>query len=263
LLNIDLAIKSNDAGLQYKIGYGYYRIGDYSNADLFLKKAVDLNSKLKNARYYLAKNCITLARLESGKSKKQDWYSQALSQSNRLAELDPNNPKYISLAGQASLGAKDYGRAAEMFKKALRKKPGDCEFQHNLALSYLGQKSFREAEATFLEVAKCKPQDAGVFNFLGYIYEQMSKDDPRKFGVAIQNYEKSQTLKPSASVARSIERVTGNKTIYEDNLAIDAENKRIEDENLQAEEYNQQLEDEFGEEVLEAGAALPGEEEGE
>lgn len=276
VLERSAAVNSSDPKLLFKIGYSYYSLGEYEKAYQELDKAVRLDSTYASARYWMGVTALTLGRTSTDKAKKKQWYAKAVIQGEQLCRMKPGDTKYISLTGQASLGAKDYEKAIAEFRKALQADPGDCQSQHNLANALLGKKSFSEAEAAFLKVIKCKPGDASAYNSLGFIYEQISKDfakkaekDASKYSEAVKNcdlslanYAKSLQKKSSSAVSNSIERVQGNRTIYTENQDADAENRRIAEENLAAAEYNKDLVDEFGEEVLEAGDELPDPDEG-
>jgi len=188
------AIDGDDAGVMFKIGYSYYSLGEYEKAYRELDKAVRSDSKNTSARYWMGVTALTLGRTQTSKAKKSEWYNKAVTQGEQLSRLKPGDTKYISLTGQAYLGAKQYDKAAAEFRKVLQADPGDCQSQHNLANALLGRKSWSEAEAAFLEVIKCKPGDASAYNSLGYIYEQVSKDyakqaekNASKYSDAIRN----------------------------------------------------------------------------
>jgi len=121
-------ITPNDPFLQYDLGLVYMALEKYDQAEIHLKKAIEIKSD-----YTAAMNSLGAVLM------KQKRWDAAISFFKRTADsLLYTTPHYpLSNMGWAYLGKKDYMRAETSFKKALKAKPDFINAIHGLATTYL------------------------------------------------------------------------------------------------------------------------------
>lgn len=139
-----------------KSGITQFNAGNYEGAEVELNKAVELNPKNSDARYYLGEVSFIL---------KED--KKAMENYNKAIELDSANAKAYKGRGRIKAKLEDYYGSIEDFSKAIKldKKFSDAYF--NRALSYLILKDYKSSIADFSEVIKMNQKDFQAYSQRG------------------------------------------------------------------------------------------------
>jgi tetratricopeptide (TPR) repeat protein len=106
-------------------------------------------------------------------------------------EVNPDDPKVLSLVGGIFTDIKNYDKAVEHLERAVEMDPESSDTVFNLANAYLGQGSLDKAAELFVRSLEANPDDHQALYQLGSIYDQS-----KKFDEAIDAFLKVVDLKP-------------------------------------------------------------------
>jgi len=109
---------------------------------------------------------------------------------------EPSLSQYIK-EGLDCYRNKNYDRAAECFKKALKLNPKKAEVHYNLGLTYQAKKMWNEAIDQYQKALELNPEDAEAHNNLGIVY--YNKGEYRK---AIEEFKLALCIDPGFKMAR-------------------------------------------------------------
>lgn len=208
----------NNATTQLNLGKACLSARDASCAVTALEAAVRLSRGDTDVKRILVKAYILQGRSSQGTAKRAA-YSKAAVTGKELVAASASYDNLL-LLGEAQLGAKEYGPAAQTLDRAAQAKSAAW-----LPLYYKGQAQTNlgqlESAETTLKTALGKTSSSTdqnrIWSQLGFVYEKQ-----KSFDEAIAAYRK-------IGDSRSIARVE--------------ENRRIAEENREVEEYNQQIEE--------------------
>ncbi len=104
-----------------------------------------------------------------------------------------NNPRLLAMLGQAYEQAREYGKAAESFQKALELDKNNLDYTRALGQNLLYNERYDEALKQFQAVANADPQDGTAYLRMGQIYRQK-----RQYDLALESLKKAQALAPDS-----------------------------------------------------------------
>ncbi len=159
-----ISIQSGDSDDALQLGISYYRVGNDSEAEKYLQRALVLDPAASSAKHYLS-------RLH---------YEEAID----------------------AIEAQNFAAAAALLGAYVSENPEDGEARFNLGLAQLFAENLESAEREFLESARLIPENWGVYERLGYVYEKQEKYDK-----ALQNYQTAHDIHQDPQIQESLERV--------------------------------------------------------
>jgi len=159
-----ISIQSGNSDDALQLGISYYRVGNDSEAEKYLQRALALDPAASAAKHYLS-------RLH---------YEEAID----------------------AIDAQNFGKAAAFLSEYVSENPEDGEARFNLGLAQLFAENLEIAEREFLESARLMPENWGVYDRLGYVYEKQEKYDK-----ALQNYQTAHDIHQDPQIQESLERV--------------------------------------------------------
>jgi len=165
-------------GFTRKKGYIYLKLEKFSQASLYLEKAVGINPDDLFARYYLGYCYARLKRVDDAISQ----YEFILTKREKFEDV------YFCL-GNLYYEKKDLEKACYFYLKELKANPENPHALFNLATIYFEKGNLDKAESTlkkFLEI----PNDYSAHTLMGDIYMKKGIYDK-----AIEEYEKAKSLK--------------------------------------------------------------------
>lgn len=218
------AIKKDDIVLD-RLSYAYYKLRHYDKAVPVLRQALQANGNDDALLTRMTNTLLNLGAEATDDAKKASYFNEALSTADKLQAVKSNDFEATNLVGRAALGAKDYPKAVQAFKRVIAQKPDYCYAMANLGKVYLAQERWPEAEGILTDAAACAPKMAVVYESLGYALMKQ-----RKLDAAITQFDKAMAIKPSADTRQMIETCRSN-------ILVASENKEMADrEALQAAE---------------------------
>ena len=121
------------------LGYIYQDTGDWREAEIELKKAIDLNPSYPTAHFWYS---ILLTW--------EERHNEAITQAKKAEELDPFSPSIIIAVGQALTYARRYDEAIELMTRIVQANPDTYNPRFILTLAYIYKGEYARA----LEEAK-------------------------------------------------------------------------------------------------------------
>lgn len=230
----------NDSNLQYQFGVAALNAGNTAQAVQALERAARLDAKSAPKQKALTQALIRQAQ-ETGGSANDSIYARAVDSARALLAVE-NNYESQLLFGEAQLGAKQYGAAAETFAQAARSNSGDW-----LPLFYQGQAltasgSYDQAATVLRSALGRNPggrDQARIHNQLGFVFEKQ-----KKLNEAIAAYR-------AAGNGNAADRVAKNAEIAKHNEQAAAEEAKAKELAEQARMLREELAKQGG------GAAPP------
>jgi putative PEP-CTERM system TPR-repeat lipoprotein len=180
------ALPNNPLALQLA-GAAEFRLGNWSQAETYLGKALQQASDLPIARSMLAQ-----VYLRTGQPQK------TLSTLDPLLRRNPG-PGALQLAAEAHLQNGDAKRAEELYQRAAKMKPDDPRIRTALALSQFGK---GKTESAIAELENIASSDSGALADLALVSAHLRKREVDKALKAIDALEKKQPDKPLAPMLR-------------------------------------------------------------
>jgi superkiller protein 3 len=204
-----------------QLGKSYYGLRHYDKAVPAFRDALKAKAGDQNATRMLAESLINLGAETSNDSQKASAYKEAVTTAEKYLQLKPNDYKAHNLLGRAALGAQEFGKAEQAFRKVLALKPDYCFAMVNLGKTYIAQQRWSDAESILGDAATCAPREAVVYESLGFVIEKQ-----KRLEEAIAQYNKAMQLKPSAGLRAAVDRCNQNIQIRDENIAMEEEEKR-------------------------------------
>jgi tetratricopeptide (TPR) repeat protein len=100
-------------------------------------------------------------------------YVEAEKLYERLAKDNPRDPKYLNLAGIASMQAGDLRGARKWFERCVKLEPRFADAYNNLGATYYSEKNFKRALQYYQRAVALQPGVAGYHTNVGYAYFSM------------------------------------------------------------------------------------------
>jgi tetratricopeptide (TPR) repeat protein len=237
------------AGVVDRLAFAYYELRHYDKALPYIRDSLKLNPNNPGMQARLANALLSLAAETASDTQKDQSYKEALVASEKLREMEPNSADVHNLVGRSALGAGDFTKAEQAFRKVLALKSDHCWAAINLGKTYNAQQRWAEAESTLVDATHCDPRSAVAYSTLGFAQQKQ-----KKLAEALAAYQKSYELKPDETVLAAINVCKENIGVAEHNKEMDeieakqksaeeAEAARIAEEKRKAEEWEKRRKD--------------------
>lgn len=228
------AIKK-DPSVLTQLGKAYYGLGHNDKAAPVFRDALRARPNDSTATQLLAESLINLGAGAGDEARKESLYKEALQTADKFLQLNPNSYEAHNLVGRAALGAQQFEKAEQSFRRVLAQKPDYCYAMINLGKTYIARERWADAEGILKDAAECAPRMALVYENLGFVVEKQQQLEE-----AIKQYEKAMQIKPSAALRAAVERCQANIEVRDHNLAMEeAERKQKEEEERARLEYEE------------------------
>lgn len=237
-------IKTSNAVLD-RLSLAYYSLGHYDKAVPVLRNALKGSPDDRTLLSRIARSTLNLGAEARDEAKKMNYYRESLQYAERSLQLKPADFDINNLVGRAALGAKNYARAEQAFRKVLAQKSDYCYAMANLGKVYIAQKKWTEAESILRDGAGCAPRMALMYESLGFSLQKQ-----KKLEEAVEQYKMALQIKPSSSIQTMIDTCEKNIAIEVENQAMEAveaqseaaaaaEAKRIKEEEAKRKEWEE------------------------
>jgi superkiller protein 3 len=216
------------AALLDRLGSAYYELGHYDKALPVLKQALKESPNSAALLVRTANTLLYLGAESKNDGEKDAFYREALTYADKYNAARPNTIDGNNLVGRSALGAKDYGRAEQAFRKVLALKSDHCFAMANLGKTYIAQQRWADAEQILIDAATCAPRMAVVYESLGFAQQKQ-----KKLEQAIKSYEMAYGIAPSPSIQRAIDTAKQNIEVAghnEEMARLEAQQKAAEEE---------------------------------
>jgi len=224
-----------DASVLTQLGKAYYGLGHNDKAAPVFREALKLRPNDATATQLLAESLISLGAATNDEPKKETLYREALQAAEKYAQMNPNSYEAHNLVGRAALGAQQFDKAEQSFRRVLAQKPDYCYAMINLGKTYIARERWADAEGILNDAAECAPRMALVYENLGFVVEKQ-----KRLEEAIDEYEKAMQIKPSAALRAAVQRCQENIEIRDHNLAMEeAERQQKEEAERAKQEYEE------------------------
>ena len=219
-----------DGAVLSQLGKAYYGLGHNDKAVDAFREALKVRANDPASTQLLAESLINLGTKATSDSQKSTYYTEAVQYAEKFQKMKPNSYEANNLVGRAALGAGDFAKAEQAFRKVLAQKPDYCYAMVNLGKVYIAQKSWADAEGILMDASKCAPRMPVIYESLGFVIEKQ-----KRLEEAIAQYEKALQIKPSAGISAAINRCRENIAIRDENQAIAAveEQQKADEEQAQ------------------------------
>jgi len=149
--------------IRLRLGADYARLGILARAVEELKVAATLNSEDLQSHYLLALIYST----EKNYEKAAEEYEIIL---KTFSKAEPQNIEIYSYLGQLYYSQRKYDRAISQFEKILELEPQNTDVMYLLGSLYLETNQKKEAIVLLKKSIEIDPRHDGSLNTLGYIY---------------------------------------------------------------------------------------------
>jgi len=171
-------IEKEDAGGFNNVGFALLKQKKYDEAEVWFKKAIELDSNLLDARINLANTYRDSGKLE-----------EAIAQYKEILKIKPDSLSIVNQLGLALAKTGKLQDALEVFKRCVDSNPNSEEYQRNYgnALSDLGRNE--EAIEHYQKALQIRPDSYLALNSYGLALAKMGKlkESIEKFKSAVMN----------------------------------------------------------------------------
>lgn len=233
------------AAILDQLGRAYYELGHYDKALPVIEEALKENPSNPTMLQRQANILLNLGAEAASDAQKDSYYKRALASAEQLKTARPNDKDTYNLVGRAALGAGDFGKAEQAFKKVLAMDSSYCYAMANLGKAYVATQRWKDAEQIFADATKCAPRLGVAWESWGFALQKQQRLED-----AVAKYQKAYEIEPRASIKDAIAVCQQNILIAQENTevarqeaeekaAIDAEAKRIAEEEAKRKAYEE------------------------
>ena len=148
---------------QYTLGYYYFSVKDYNNAEVSLKKAL-----LIDPQFNYAHKLLSRLNFEKGNFEKE------LSSATEAYTLNNNDAASCNDLGLALMHLERYTEAITYLKKAVSLDPNNTDYIYSLGSVYRDNKMFNQAISEYNKLSVLKNDYLNLHNDLADIYDNLS-----------------------------------------------------------------------------------------
>ena len=159
LLKNTLKSCSNFAVAQYTLGYYYFSVKDYDNAEVSLRKAL-----LIDPQFDYAHKLLSRLNFEKGNFEKE------LSSATEAYTLNNNDAASCNDLGLALMHLERYTEAITYLKKAVSLEPNNADYIYSLGSVYRDNKMYNQAISEYNKLSVLKNDYLNLHNDLADIY---------------------------------------------------------------------------------------------
>jgi TolB-like protein/DNA-binding winged helix-turn-helix (wHTH) protein/Tfp pilus assembly protein PilF len=132
---------------------------DWAGAESEFRRAIELNPNDVTAHFWYAQLLLALGR-----------WDESLASDNRAAHLDPVAPIFVEFRGAISHNARQYEKATEQMKEALRLDPNYFLIHYDLGRAYEQLGSYERAVSEFQKAVELSGGDMTSESSLAHVY---------------------------------------------------------------------------------------------
>jgi tetratricopeptide (TPR) repeat protein len=190
----------------YKDGNKLYKAEQFKKAIEEYERAIDLDSTLPEAHFYLANSHQALYRPGKDTPENKAHMEQAIEHYKLSLEHNDASSKNLKTIRQNALGFlsaiysddpfKNYDLAHEYAQKLADEAPGDAKAQFTLASLYEKFEKVDQAEVLYKKVAEDNPKDAKACGALAGFYNKPLWGGKSKFDDAVAVLDRCAALNP-------------------------------------------------------------------
>ena len=147
---------------QYTLGYYYFCVKDYDNAEANLKKALSIDPKFPYTLKLLSQVYFKKGNLEKELSYARDAFA-----------LNNNDASICNDLGLALMHLERYAEAITYLKKAVSLDSGNTDYIYSLGSVYRDNKMFNQAIAEYNKLSVLKKDYPNLHNDLADIYDNL------------------------------------------------------------------------------------------
>jgi len=218
-----------------QLGKAYYGLGHHDKAAPVFRESLKARPDDSSSTQLLAESLINLGAEAGSDAQKAAFYKEALQTAEKFAQMKPNSYEAHNLVGRAALGAGEFDKAEQSFRRVLAQKPDYCYAMINMGKTFIARERWADAEGILNDAAQCAPRMALVYENLGFVIEKQ-----KRLEEAIAQYEKAMQIKPSAALRAGVERCQANIEVRDHNVAMEeAEQQQKEEEEQARLEYEE------------------------
>lgn len=145
-----IALDPNEASGWYELGSLFGQVGDFKNAEVALRRAVQLEPDLAKAHFSLALTLI-------GKPQdKLDWQG-AIAECREALKYEPAYPEALSLLGMGLANTGETEQAVQALTQAIQLSPKLPEAHFNLAVVLESENKWKEAAEEYQAAISARP----------------------------------------------------------------------------------------------------------
>jgi len=159
---------------QYTLGYYYFSVKDYNNAEVSLKKAL-----LIDPQFNYAHKLLSRLNFEKGNFEKE------LSSATEAYTLNNNDAASCNDLGLALMHLERYTEAITYLKKAVSLDPNNTDYIYSLGSVYRDNKMFNQAISEYNKLSVLKNDYLNLHNDLADIYSNLGNR-----ALAVLEYQK-------------------------------------------------------------------------
>ena len=188
VLNSQARADARNPRLQQALGVAYDNMDDQVKAYAAFKRAFELGPKDQSSGRSAAYAAIAMARRSSSDQEKSRLYGEAASIAERLAATSPSFEHNL-LAGEAWLGAQQFGKALPWFDKAQKQQSQNALVYFYRGQCYTSLDRFQQAISELQQALKLGPDGrlrTQIYNQLGYVC-----DKKQDYDCAVANYREA------------------------------------------------------------------------
>ncbi|MFA6130400.1 MAG: tetratricopeptide repeat protein [Candidatus Omnitrophota bacterium] len=151
------------AVVKYMLGYYYFCLEDYDNAEVSLKEAL-----LIDPQFHYAHKLLSQVYFKKGD------YSKELSSAREAFALNNDNASICNDLGLALMHQERYAEAITYLKKAVSLEPNNADYIYSLGSLYRDNKMFNQAISEYNKLGTLKNDYPNLHNDLADIYVDLS-----------------------------------------------------------------------------------------
>ena len=162
---IAMNLAPDDFEIVFEYGNYLYSVSENDEADIYYKKALEIEPDNVLALTFMGLNKLVLNQLDDAR----DYIMKAV-------ELEPNHEYVQFCVGRILFARKEYEEAKRYLIRAVEQNP-DIETQNTLALTYYELGDYEQALNIFKNIDSKRPQSVSVLMSIAKCYEALHQND--------------------------------------------------------------------------------------
>lgn len=179
----DFEQNSPNYELRYLAAHNHWKLGNFDNAILHLKKCADIQKDILDPQIDIALILIDAKR-----------FRDAEASATKALTLQ-KHPLVYFLLGKVNYGLGNYPKAKEYFEKAIALNPELYIAYNGLGMTLVKMNRYSNANIAFAAAHSIAPASSEILNNLGLSFEYLGKDED-----ALASYQKATEKNPDNQV---------------------------------------------------------------
>jgi tetratricopeptide (TPR) repeat protein len=233
--DLQQANPGQDHSVASSLAQACFRLDDYTCLRDAAEKALSMKSDDETSLRLLVRGSLEQARRAGDKTKKKSLYSYAAQKAQKLVAIAGDKPAARELHAAALLGAGNYSQAIAQSQKVLDSEPNNCSAMANVATAYQEQENWSKVIEWAEKTIGCDEQSEVAYAKLALGHNKLAKSLPEKsfdqrkehFQAAMDAAKKSLQIKNS-SFAKEMQQIAreGQKA-NEHNRQVHLDEQRV------------------------------------